>query len=70
MTTIDNVDILVTLMDDVLDTSNPELIEDVFSCIVYMFKYMQKQLARDFGNLFKYVNVFFLLLFLCFNIFM
>lgn len=50
-------DILVVLTEDVLDPNIPQLIEDVFTSICYMFKYLQRSLVRDFDNLFPYVFI-------------
>jgi hypothetical protein len=47
-------EILVYLVEEILDPLSAQSVEDVFTCICLMFKYLQRQLVRDFDNLFKY----------------
>ena len=50
-------EILIYLVEEILDPLNAQSVEDVFTCICLMFKYLQRQLVRDFDNLFKYGTV-------------
>eukprot|EP00026_Physarum_polycephalum_P000036 Phypoly_transcript_00036.p1 GENE.Phypoly_transcript_00036~~Phypoly_transcript_00036.p1 ORF type:complete len:2902 (+),score=637.83 Phypoly_transcript_00036:86-8791(+) len=52
-------EILTYLVEEILDPLSPQSVEDVFTCICLMFKYLQRQLVRDFDNLFKsYASMF------------
>ena len=44
-------DLIVSLVS-LLDCSNPDQLEDIFSTLGYLFKYMQTQLLSDIPNLF------------------